>query len=375
MTAPSFSLERGSTGDGRLLLRFAGRLALEDGRRLWEELRPLAESGQRAVLDLSGLHQLEGGAIALLVELQARAQARGGALDFEGAGDVCRELEGLYGCENPSDCLKSPLRRIGILEQIGRAAAVQIEEARAILAFLGDLVFGAARGIRNPRTVQWGDLGHLMERAGADGLPIIALINFLVGAVLGLQGAIQLHRFGADPFLANLVGLSMLREIAPLMTAILIAGRSGAAYAAELGTMAVSEEIDALCTLGQDPQRFLVIPRLLALFFVTPILTILADVAGVLGGLAVAMFYLRIPPVAYYQQLVQGLELSDLLTGLVKSGAFAILIGLVACQRGLNARGGAASVGRSTTSAVVIVLFGLVVLDSAFTLVFSALGI
>jgi phospholipid/cholesterol/gamma-HCH transport system permease protein len=241
------------------------------------------------------------------------------------------------------------------------------------LAVLGDLCWALARAVRQPRSVHFGEFGSLVERAGTDGLPIIMLINFLVGAILGLQGAIQLHRFGGDQFLANLVGLSIVRELGPLMTAILVTGRSGAAYAAELGTMMVNEEVDALRTLGQDPQRFLVFPRVLALFLVVPVLTVIGNLVGSLGGLAIAMSYLDQPAVVYLQSLQQAVGLGDLGTGLLKSGVFAITIGLIACQRGLATRGGAAGVGRSTTSAVVVVLFALVALDAVFTWVFSLL--
>jgi phospholipid/cholesterol/gamma-HCH transport system permease protein len=217
------------------------------------------------------------------------------------------------------------------------------------------------------------DVGVLIERAGADGVPIVLLINFLVGAILGLQGAIQLHRFGGDPFLANLVGLSVVRELGPLMTAILVTGRSGAAYAAELGTMTVNEEVDALRTLGQDPQRFLVFPRVLTLLLVVPVLTLLGDLVGSLGGLAIAVTYLDQPAVVYLQAMQLAVGLGDVGTGLLKSVAFAVAIGLIACQRGLSARGGAVGVGRATTSAVVVVLFTLVALDAVFTWIFSLL--
>jgi phospholipid/cholesterol/gamma-HCH transport system permease protein len=192
--------------------------------------------------------------------------------------------------------------------------------------------------------------------------------------VLGLQGAIQLKRYGGDVFLAYLVGLSIVRELAPLLTAVLVTGRSGAAFAAELGTMRVNEEVDALRTLGQDPQRFLVLPRVMALLMVVPMLTVLADCIGCLGGLVIAVSYQGQPPATYLNQLRQAIHLSDMLTGLLKSVFFAGLIALVSCQRGLAAERGAEGVGRSTTSAVVVVLFGLVVIDSVFAVLFSLLG-
>ncbi|MCL4148716.1 UNVERIFIED_CONTAM: hypothetical protein GTU68_004370 [Idotea baltica] len=214
-----------------------------------------------------------------------------------------------------------------------------------------------------------------MERAGADGIPIILLINFLVGLIIALQSAFQLERFGANLFLADLVGLSMVREMAPLMTAIVVAGRSGAAYAAELGSMKVSQEVDALWTLGFDPQRFLVLPRLIALALVVPILTTLSMVVGIFGGLIIGVQYLGLTTLAFMVQLGNAVGFSDLAGGLLKSSVFAVAIGLIACQRGLATRGGAVEVGNSTTSSVVATLFSLVILDTIFTLGFQLFGI
>src|SRR5581483_2143691 len=188
------------------------------------------------------------------------------------------------------------------------------------------------------------------------------------------QAAVQLKQFGANIFVADLVGLSITRELAPLMTAIIVAGRSGAAFSAELGTMKVSEEIDALRTLGLDPYLFLVFPRVLALVVVLPLLTILADAVGILGGLLVALLGLDLTANAYVVETQKALHLWDVSSGLLKSLVFGLQIGLIACQRGLATRGGAEGVGRATTSAVVTSLFALVVTDAIFTMLFNAFG-
>lgn len=359
-------------GNGRVLV-LSGRLMLAEGSRLWQQLRAELRAGGPCVVDLSAVESMDGGAAALLQEARAEAVAAGNAVELRGARGEAAQLLDLYACPTVTGCLKPAPVQIGMLDQIGRAAVEVGRELRAILAFTGDLVVGLGQALRRPRSVHWRDLGRLMERAGADGLPIVALLNFLIGLILGLQGAIQLSRYGGEVFLAYLVGISVVRELGPLMTAVLVTGRSGAAFAAELGTMQVNEEVDALRTLGQDPQRFLVLPRVMALVLVVPMLTVLADLVGCLGGLFIAVTYQGQPPVTYLQQLREALDLSDVLTGLLKSVFFAGLIALVACQRGLQARGGAEGVGRSTTSAVVVVVFGLVVLDAVFTLVFSVL--
>lgn len=369
---PAFSLAAEDGADGRRLV-LRGRLSLGDGPELWRVLqRELQQSPRPVAIDLREVALLDGAAAALLHAARRQQGGEGAELALEGAsGDVARVLA-LYAADRrPAE--RAPARG-GILAQIGDATHAVWIAARSWLQFFGDLVVGIAAAVRDPRSVHYRDLPHLMERAGADGLPIVALINFLVGVILGLQGAIQLHRFGADALLANLVGLSVVRELGPLMTAILVAGRSGAAYAAELGTMTVNEEIDALRTLGQDPQRFLVFPRVLALLCVVPLLTVLGDLVGVLGGMFIAVVQLGAPPMSYLRQLQEAVDVADVSTGLVKSGAYAAWIGLVACQRGLGARGGAKGVGASTTSAVVGILLGLVLIDAAFTLVFALLG-
>lgn len=374
MAAPGFTLSKAGSPHGPPAFVLAGHVTLADGAELWRQLRrSLGNDASQVDVDIGAVTYLDGGAAALLTAVAADRARVGGAVRFVNAsGDAARLLE-LYDCERAGDCEREAPRST-VLGDIGNFAHEATKTTQAILAFIGDLVVGIVRAVRRPHTVHFGEFGLLVERAGTDALPIIILINFLVGAILGLQGAIQLHRFGGDQFLANLVGLSVIRELGPLMTAILVTGRSGAAYAAELGTMTVNEEVDALRTLGQGPQRFLVFPRVLALLIVLPVLTIVADVIGSVGGLAIAVSYLEQPAVVYLQSLQRAVDFTDVATGLLKSVAFAMAIGLISCQRGLATGGGAAGVGRSTTSAVVVVLFTLVALDAVFTWVFSLLG-
>ncbi|HTV20856.1 MAG TPA: ABC transporter permease, partial [Polyangiaceae bacterium] len=230
-----------------------------------------------------------------------------------------------------------------------------------------------ATALERPRSLNLRDVTLTMERAGADAVPIVLLINFLTGFVMAYQAAIQLARFGANIFVADLVGLAMVRELGPLMTAIIVCGRSGAAFAAELGTMKVSEEVDALRTLGLLPLRYLVLPRVLGLMLVAPVLTLLADAIGIGGGILVASSSLDVTPGAFINELRQVMTPWDIISGLIKSVVFSGTLGIIACQQGLATAGGAEGVGRQTTSAVVISLFSLILLDAFFTVFFGML--
>jgi phospholipid/cholesterol/gamma-HCH transport system permease protein len=258
---------------------------------------------------------------------------------------------------------------------VGLVTQQVTDHLSGMLSFLGDVVAEGLASLRDPRSIHWRDLQRLIVRTGFDALPIVVLINFLVGLVTGFQAAVQLRQFGADIYVADLVGLSVTRELAPLMTAILVAGRSGAAYAAELGTMQVSEEVDALRTLGLDRYRFLVFPRVLALVLVVPVLTLIGDAVGILGGLFVAITGLDLTAAAYMIETQQTIDLADVFGGVLKAFVFGAAIALVACQRGLAARGGAEGVGLSTTSAVVMTLFFLIVIDAGFTVLYHVFDI
>jgi phospholipid/cholesterol/gamma-HCH transport system permease protein len=232
------------------------------------------------------------------------------------------------------------------------------------------MVVSAVGLVKNPRSGHLREVPPLVERTGADAIPIVVLINFLVGFVMAYQSAKQLKMFGANIYVADLVGLSVTRELAPLMTAIIIAGRSGAAFAAEIGSMKVSEELDALRTIGLRPFAWLVIPRTIALLVVTPFLTLIGDLVGVLGGLVVGITSLDLTAQGYLVETKKAVELWDVQHGVIKSFAFALAISLIACQQGFSASGGAEGVGRRTTSTVVTCLFALVLLDALFTIVF-----
>jgi phospholipid/cholesterol/gamma-HCH transport system permease protein len=349
-----------------------GTLDLASGKQLWNTLRKQKHENVRQVaVDLSEVTAADGSAAAILANYRAELRSQGVECEWVGAKDQVAEVLRLY--ESAQKLGPRPRRRAqGQLDQIGTSAIAVALEAQLVIAFFGQMVMGVLNAIRAPRTVNWKELTPTIERAGADAVPIVALINFLVGMVISLQSAAQLHRFGADIYMADLVGISVVREIGPLITAIVVCGRTGAAFAAELGSMQTNEEIDALRTMGFGPMRFLVMPKTLALMIVLPLLTVLADLMGGLGGLTTAVLRLDINPSAYFTETQRAVHLRDFTSGLIKSVAFGLAIALISCQQGLAASGGAEGVGRRTTAAVVTTLFTLILIDALFTVMFEA---
>ena len=359
---------------GGVVLRLEGRLAFADGAALWKEIRACTkpEMPEELRIDLSKVESIDGGVMALLVQTKWDLTASGGRCEIAGATGSVQKILALYEGDEAPPAEKEP-RAKGFLSRVGDAAFAMIVEAQLGLAFLGDMVVSVGGILRRPRTANWREIAPIMNRTGADAVGIVVLINFLIGFVMGFQSAVQLKQFGANIYVADLVGLSITRELGPLMTAIIVTGRSGAAFAAELGTMKVSEEVDALRTMGFGPMRFLVFPRILALFLVMPVLTLIGDFVGLLGGLVVAVTSLDLTVTGYLNETRSALALWDVFQGIIKCGVFALAIGVVSCQQGLATTGGAEGVGRRTTASVVTALFALILIDAAFTVVFHAL--
>ncbi len=358
-------------------LRFSGSLLLQDGAELWSllERRIAAQPAESALhFDLTGVTRVDGAAMAILVHARAELSRKQVACEFQGGSPSVQALVRLY----RGDAQVRPERRRrprSTFEQIGDATINLLHEGKLALAFLGQLVVELKGVLRSPRTGNFREVPSIMERTGADALPIVLLINFLVGLVMAFQASVQLKRFGANILVADLIGISMTRELGPLMTAIVLCGRSGAAFAAELGTMKVNEEIDALRVLGLSPMRYLVLPRMLGMFLVLPLLSLFADLMGIAGGLTVGITRLDLTTTAYLRQTLHAVKLWDVYSGGIKSGVFAIAICLIACHQGLAATGGAESVGQRTTAAVVAGLFTLILIDAIFTVMFRLTGL
>jgi phospholipid/cholesterol/gamma-HCH transport system permease protein len=375
--APAFNVQRVEAGPRRVRFQVSGSLTMTDAPLLWNTLDSECRRIRRrnsVVIDVSGLSSVDGACMALLVHLRGRLTRRKVSTEFGGATGQVQEMIRLYGGDVKPKRRKRP-RPESTFEQLGRSTLDALREVQLVLAFLGQLLLAAGRAVRAPRSVNWADVTLTMERAGADAVPIVIIINFLVGFVMGFQGAEQLKQFGANIYVADLVGLSISRELGPLMTAIIVCGRSGAAFAAELGTMKVSEEIDALKTLGLGPLAYLVLPRILGLFLVVPLLTLLADMMGMLGGLVVGITSLDLTMQAYIIETQSAVDSWDVFSGVLKSGVFGVAIGLIACQQGLATTGGAEGVGRRTTASVVTILFALIAIDAVFTVFFQYYGL
>jgi phospholipid/cholesterol/gamma-HCH transport system permease protein len=261
------------------------------------------------------------------------------------------------------------------LARTGRSAAAHLEEAIALLAFVGASALAAIGGIAHPARIRWRPILFNIRSAGFDALPIVGLLSFLLGIVVAHQGADQLRQYGANIYVADLVGLSMLREFAPLLTAIIVAGRSGSAYAAQIGTMAVTEEIDAMRTLGIAPLELLVLPKIVALVVALPLLSVFADLLGVFGGMLMAQAQLGVSPGEFIDRFAIAVSPTIYLTGLGKAPVFAAVIATVGCFQGLRTHGGADAVGRHTTRSVVHAIFLVIVVDALFSVFFSALDL
>jgi phospholipid/cholesterol/gamma-HCH transport system permease protein len=358
--------------DGAATIAIRGRVAVGNAQRLLDDITAQLPAHPREVeLDLSGVDYFDSGGGAVLIRLRQQLAAQGAGLRITRSTPHVDGFLRLVDADAVSQPLPAPPPPPPFIERAGIWGLAFLASFRDTVAFTGEIVLGLRDAALHPRRVRWRDTWLYMQRSGHEALPIVALISFLMGLITAFQAAVQLRQFGADIYVANLVGLSITRELGPLMTAIIAAGRSGAAFAAEIGTMKVSEEVDALSAMGFDRTRFLITPKVVALLCMLPCLTLFADLVGVLGGLVVAMFSLNIPAVVYFRQMKLYMGPWDVTQGLVKSVVFALLIAGIGCLRGFEAREGAESVGRITTAAIVAGIFAIICADAIFTVLFN----
>ena len=266
-------------------------------------------------------------------------------------------------------------RRPDLLTRLGTGSLSFIATTADFVDFLGEALIGIGRMLVGRARLRRSDLMLAIEDCGPSAFPIAALISFLVGLILAFVGAIQLQQFGAAIFVANLVGIAMVREMGAMMTAILMSGRTGAAFAANLGTMQVSDEVSALQTLGIPPIEFLVVPRVVALSLMMPLLTVFANIVGMLGGMLIGVLMLGISPITYYNQTSGAVGINDWAVGLVKAVLFGAVVAIVGCWRGMRCQRSAAAVGAAATSAVVLCIVLIIIIDATATVICTILKI
>ncbi|MEO6928600.1 MAG: ABC transporter permease, partial [Casimicrobiaceae bacterium] len=290
------------TTDGHRLLAFSGRLDVTTVASVWSDAhRALADAPRQPVtVDVAKVEMCDGAGIALLVDLASHP--RDAPVEIVRMTAAIETLYKQFNLASLEHDLDPPAKRLPVIEEVGRSTYSVGRDIAAMVSFVGSLASALAYAFTHPRSVRWKDVLRICERTGADALPIVALISFLLGLILAFQSAVPMKRFGAEIFVADLLGLSVLRELGPLMTAILLAGRSGAAFAAEIGTMTVNQEVDALTTMGVDPVRFLVTPRIIAALLMTPLLTLFANLVALAGG-ALTMESFSIPLVTFFKEL------------------------------------------------------------------------
>jgi phospholipid/cholesterol/gamma-HCH transport system permease protein len=361
---------------GALKFIITGRLDSTTTGHLWRRTTEtiLRAKPNHLIVDAAGVDYCDGSGIALLMHLRDRQQARGGAIEITGLRSEFQEMLDAATAGSLTAPGSGAKEESGFVEQVGKKVVEVFQDTASLINFIGELFLAMLYAARRPRRVRWADTLKIAEAVGVDALPIVLLIGFLMGLIMAFQAAVPLGQFGAQLFVANLIGLAILRELGPLMTAIVLAGRSGSAFAAELGTMKVREEIDALKTMGLEPVRFLVVPRVIAALVMTPLLTVFADLVGVMGG-AVVLLSLGYPLVTFFHQVQYAVSYGSPVGGLVKSFFFGILVAAIGCLRGLQTKTGASAVGESTTNAVVSGIILIVITDGIFSVIYYYLWV
>lgn len=325
--------------------------------------------------ETSELTQWDSGLLTFLIQVMETCAQQQIRVDRTGLPPGVRRLLALAeAVPEREETRRSPVRP-SWLTRIGAQTQDLLDAAVEIIAFVGEAVLSACRLLRGRAHFRRSDLALILQDCGAQALPIVSLISFLVGLILAFMGAVQLQQFGAQTFVANLVGLGMSREMGAMMVGIIMAGRTGAAFAAQLGTMRVNEEIDALTTMGISPMDFLVLPRMLALVVMLPLLCLYADLLGILGGLVVGVGMLDLGLVQYVVQTREALAPMDFVLGLIKSAVYGALVAIAGCLRGMQCGNSSAAVGTAATSAVVTSIVWIVVASALLTLIYDALGV
>ncbi len=360
------------------LLTLRGEWLLESERPrvadLLTELDSIAGC-ERIAFDTTKLGAWDSGLVTYLVEIEREARERDIAVDHTGLPDGARRLVELAFAVPERQGARREERRQGLMSRIGNSTLEAVRAAQDWVRFVGELTLSFGRLLRGKATYERSDFFATVQEVSVEALGIVSLVGFLVGVILSFIGAVQFESFGAGIYTANLVGLGIVRELGPIMAGIIMAGRTGASFAAHIGTMKVNEEIDALQTLGIDPIDYLVMPRALALMLMMPLITLYADLMGIIGGTVVSVAILDITPVLFVEQLREAIGIGDVLGGLFMASVFGVLVALAGCQRGIECGTSAQAVGEATTSAVVTSIVAIVASCSVLNFIYTALDI
>ena len=346
---------------------------------IWLEIMPAIErlsSADLLNLDADKVVAYDGACEALLIEVHRRAARQGFKIQIQDQAGVIEHTLKLFPLERFTYDLAelAPTRTVHTTEQVGQAVVIILKDIYAQLAFLGELSVAALKLLVRPGRLRLHDTLLHFERAGIDALPITVLIGFLLGLILAFMSAASFRQFGVEVYVADLIAISLFRELGALITAIILAGRSGSAFAAEIGTMKVNEEIDALTTMGLPPIIFLALPRVIAATLVMPILTIFSIISGLIGGVIV-LILIGVPATTYWNHVIAATTIDNILLGLIKAAAFGLLVGLVGCSHGLQTGRTADAVGRAATAAVVGSLILITIFDGIFAVLAYVLGV
>lgn len=369
-------IKAGREGDA-IVWAFGGAWTIDHAPALDTEAAALPAVAGSLRMDLTALDQLDTAGAWLIVRAGSAAEARGARIDWRAPKPNLQALLDRVIAARPTGKPESPPRRTFLdwVSSIGAGAEEILTESLDLLAFFGALVATLLRVALHPSKLRWHALTFHIEQTGLNALPIVGMISFLIAVVLAFQGIDQFSKFGAQQLTINMVGVSILREMGVLLTAIMVAGRSGSAFTAQIGTMQVNEEVDALRAIGLDPMEVLVVPRVLALVITLPLLAFFADLMGLLGGGAMIVMRTDNSFSQYWGLLNQAVSLNTFVVGIVKAPVFAIFIALVGCFEGLRVSGSAESVGKLTTRAVVEGIFLVLIFDAVFSVLFSYLGV
>jgi phospholipid/cholesterol/gamma-HCH transport system permease protein len=344
---------------------------------VWHDLEHRLRQTPVAVLDVdaAGVEYCDEAGFALLHYLgMGGMSAPSGKVTVRGLRPEYAKRFETFTAEDYQKNRPQPPEESHPVEEVGQAATSVARDFQEEIAFLGEVSLAMAGNLTRPKRMRWSEVARVFEVAGVNALPIVSLISFLVGVIIAFESAAPFAVFGAKIFIANMIGLIMARELGPIMTGIILAGRSGSAFAAELGTMKVNEELNALETMGLSPMRFLVVQRILAGMLLTPLLTIFAMFVGIGGGVVV-MLSMGFSLEAIYNQMTSSLRYKDLLVGTLKGVVFGVLIAGVGCLRGLQTKQGPSAVGESTTRAVVSGILLVIVADAMFSVILYALNL